>query len=405
MMQAARRMPRVLQRSARIFAAPALKRTIPAASREARGFSAEAQPFGQATQGATYNPEWNPTGIEGGVDTNKLPWIPLPQVPGMSFKPLRVSKETGMFSVIMQMKKGTVQPDTAYMGAADLMVLSGKMTYSKGPLGGTVDPGTWGYIPGGARVESIVAEEDCEYLMNFYGPAAFLEGGAVKSVFTGPDVAAAATKRGISLVPSTLGECLEHDASKPTLSNQPEPLAIYSDAKAAALCSGAEEIASDPSKITSPHFIDTKALPWIDGGMPGLHLKIMRVSAETGVVSLIVRQNGQAVPHYHLGASDFLMLNGRIGYRAGPPEGYGPGMWFFEPAGARHEATQRVKEDEDLIYIANVYGPIQFDSGVGTPVAAVLSWMTYLQMAQAGGAGLVKSTFPGSEGTYVASVM
>ena len=42
-------------------------------------------------------------------------------------------------------------------------------------------------------------------------------------------------------------------------------------------------------------------------------------------------------------------LSGNIGYRAGPPEGYGPGVWFYEPAGARHEATQRVGE-EDLIY-------------------------------------------------------
>jgi len=246
--------------------------------------------------------------------------------------------------------------------------------------------------------------------MNFHGPAAFLQPGttAVKSVFTGPDVAAAATSRGITLVPSTLAECLEHDKA-PTSKAYNEPLAIYSNAEAAALCSAAANsaasIAQDSSKITSPHFVDTKALPWIDGGMPGLHLKIMRVSAETGIVSLIVRQNGQAVPHYHLGASDFLMLNGRIGYRAGPPEGYGPGMWFFEPAGARHEATQRVKEDEDLIYIANVYGPIQFDEGIGTPVSAVLSWMTYLEMAKAGGATLARSTFTGSEATYVAAVM
>merc|ERR1712217_128270 len=96
------------------------------------------------------------------------------------------------------------------------------------------------------------------------------------------------------------------------------------------------------------------------------------------------------------------VLSGRIGYRAGPPQGYGPGMWFYEPAGARHEATQRVKEDEDLVYFANVYGPIQFDSGVGTPVEAVLSWMQYLEMAKAAGAPLVRNSFPGSAGTYVA---
>merc|ERR1712087_989430 len=169
--------------------------------------------------------------------------------------------------------------------------------------------------------------------------------------------------------------------------------------------SGAEAAAQQAGAKIHPHFVDTKAIPWIDGGMPGLSLKIMRISAETGIVSMIVRQNGQAVPHYHLGASDFLVLNGRIGYRAGPPAGYGPGMWFFEPAGARHEATQRVKEDEDLIYLANVYGPIQFDTGVGTPVAAVLSWMTYLEMANAAGSPLVRSSFTSSGATYIATHM
>ena len=49
-----------------------------------------------------------------------------------------------------------------------------------------------------------------------------------------------------------------------------------------------------------------------------------------------------------LGVADFMVLSGRIGYRAGPPEGYGPGVWFYESAGARHEATQRVGDDEDL---------------------------------------------------------
>merc|ERR1719152_391709 len=108
----------------------------------------------------------------------------------------------------------------------------------------------------------------------------------------------------------------------------------------------------------------------------------------------MVRQNGQAVPHYHLGASDFLVLSGRIGYRAGPPEGYGPGMWFYEPAGSRHESTQRVPgSTEDLIYTANVYGPIQFDSGVGTPITMVLSWMQYLDMAKEAKAPLVRSSF------------
>ena len=78
----------------------------------------------------------------------------------------------------------------------------------------------------------------------------------------------------------------------------------------------------------------------------------------------------------------------------GPPEGYGPGVWFYEPAGARHEETQRVS-DEDLIYTANVYGPLQFDEGVGTPIIEVLSWMQYKELAAAAGVDLVHNTFEG----------
>ena len=125
------------------------------------------------------------------------------------------------------------------------------------------------------------------------------------------------------------------------------------------------------------------------------------MSEETGISSLIVRHNGVAGPHYHLGAADFLVLNGHIGYRAGPPEGYGPGVWFYEPAGARHEATQRVGDHEDLIYTANVYGPVQFDEGPGTAITAVQSWMQYKQAATAFGLHLVANQFE-SDSTLLA---
>ena len=47
----------------------------------------------------------------------------------------------------------------------------------------------------------------------------------------------------------------------------------------------------------------------------------------------------------------------------------------------RHEATQRVGDDEDLNYTTNVYGPIQFDDGKGTPITAVHSWTQYKEIS------------------------
>ena len=341
---------------------------------------------------AGYNPDFNPTGLEGGVDTNDIPWMTLPQAPGLAIKPLRASSESGMFSAVIQVKGGTELKNLVYLGAMDMLVLSGRLSYPEGPMAGTLEPGTWGYIPANAKVDRFIAIEDVEFLGNFYGAVAFLnENGGVSSILTALDVMAAAREQGVTLVPNTLAECMQE--RPPAYQGQAEPLAIAgTDTKA--LVSEAENIA-DVGRSVHPHFVDTRAIPWIENpSVPDMGLKVLRVSEETGITSLIVRHNGVAGPHYHLGAADFMVLNGRIGYRAGPPEGYGPGVWFYEPAGARHEETQRVS-DEDLIYTANVYGPLQFDEGQGTPIVAVLSWMQYKEMAVAAGVDLVHNTFEG----------
>jgi quercetin dioxygenase-like cupin family protein len=341
-----------------------------------------------------YNPDFTPTGIEGGVDTNVIPWIDLPQAPGMAIKPLRASTETAMFSAVVRLTAGTEIEGLVHLGAMDLIVLSGRLTYPDGPMAGTLEPGTWGYVPANARIGRWVAETDVEFLGNFYGPLAFLadDGHTVASLLTSLDVIAAARERGVTLVPNTLAECM---ADRPRAYQGPaEPLAIAgTDTKA--LVTAAEGVAADVGRAVHPHFIDTRAVPWfVNDTLPDISLKVLRVSEETGITSLIVRHNGVAGPHYHLGAADFMVLSGRIGYRAGPPDGYGPGVWFYEPAGARHEATQRLGE-EDLIYTANVYGPVQFDSGAGTPIEAVQSWMQYKEIADLSGTELVHGTFAG----------
>ena len=339
-----------------------------------------------------YNPDFDPTGIEGGVDTTALPWIELPHARGLAIKPLRASSESGMFSVLMRLRAGTVLHGLVHLGAMDLMVLSGNMRYGEGPLAGRLHPGVWGYVPANTRIGSLAAEGDVELLANFHGAIAFLaaDGRSVASVLTALDVQAAARARGIPLVPNTLADCMA--VRPPAWSGEAEPLAIAGDGVRLLVDAQAAANVLPPA---SPHFVDTRAVPWIvDDGLPDLALKVLRVSEETGHVSLIVRHNGVAGPHYHLGAADFLVLSGRIGYRAGPADGYGPGVWFFEPAGARHDATQRIGDD-DLIYTANVYGPVQFDGGRGTPIVAVQSWMQYRALADAAGVRLVRNTFEG----------
>ena len=341
----------------------------------------------------SYNPDYTPTGIEGGVDTNSLPWIPLDIAAGISIKPLRASSESGMFSVVIRLESGTSLSRLAFLGAMDMMMLSGELRYEGDLLSAEVVPGVWGYIPANSRVDGLIASEAAEFLANFYGPLAFLDADdqSVARLLTALDIARMAQQHGIPLVPNTLAECME--ARQVEYSGPAVPLEIAgSDAK---LLVTQPEGVGDMTQV-HPHFVDTRAVPWlVDPNLPDIGLKVLRVSEETGTTSLIVRHNGVAGPHYHLGAADFMVLSGRIGYRAGPPEGYGPGVWFFEPAGARHDATQRIGEDEDLIYTANVYGPVQFDEGRGTPITAVQSWMQYKEAADAAGFKLVSNRFEG----------
>ena len=286
-----------------------------------------------------------------------------------------------MFSVVVKLEAGAGLPGSTCLGGMDLFVLSGEVLYEEDGVQSTLEPGTWGYLPANTRITSMVGQGDAELLANFYSALAFLAPDAsVGSVLTSADVRRLAGQHGITLVPNTLAECMQ-DRPDP-FTGDGEPLAIASG-NAGQLVVGVKEQSNGASRLKHAHFIDTREVPWVvNPGLPDIALKILRVSAETGVVSLVVRHNGVADPHNHLGAGDFLVLSGRIGYRAGPPEGYGPGVWFFEPAGARHDATQRLT-DEDLIYMANIYGPLTFDSGRGTPIAAVLSWMEYEALAKA----------------------
>ena len=340
--------------------------------------------------GEVFNPEYNPNGAEGSLDTNKLPWIPLDNVKGLSIKPVRASSETGMFSLIFKLDKGASFPSSIYLGGMDLMVLSGQLTYTQDKKDSILAPGTWGFISANSKVNSINADEDCEVLASFYSAVAFLNANeTIESVLTSNDILQLAKTNKIPLVPSSSKDCWERGPEE-AYDGPSEPLAIASSNAKALVNSESGSVIS--SQVTHPHFVDTREIPWlVMPTMPDVGLKLLRVSEETGFVSMIVKHNGVALPHTHIGASDFLVLNGALGVRSGPPEGYGPGIWFYEPAGARHEATQRVGDD-DLIYTANIYGPLIFDSGPGTPVEAVASWIDYKTMAEEANIKLVPNS-------------
>ena len=335
-----------------------------------------------------FNPDFDPDGAEGGVDTNLLPWLPLAGVAGFSLKPLRASMESGMFSLIVRLEKGETVERLLSLSGMDLLVLSGALDYADESGESRLEPGVWGYLSANTCMERLTAVEDAELLVNCYGAFALLTpDNQVRRLITSADIRQMALAAGISMVPNTLAECM---TEREPYSGEGTPLAI-AGVNSGHLVAGVTDTAAPA--FQHPHFIDCRSVPWvINPDLPDIGLKVLRVSQETGYISLMVRHNGVAAPHNHIGGADFLVLEGALGVRAGPPEGYGPGTWFYEPAGARHDATQRVT-DEDLIYTANVYGALFFDSGVGTPVTAVVSWMDYVALAEAGGIKLVPNTF------------
>lgn len=337
-----------------------------------------------------YNPDYDPSGIEGGVDANALPWIPFPGLRQVYVKPLRTGNEDGMFSVILKIEKGAGLPRCVYLGGMDMLVLAGELAYEQNGRSSILRPGTWGYWPADSRVDSLLARDDSELLLNCYNAIALLaDDGTVGSIFTKSHLRMLARIRKITLVPSTLAACAEPRPVE--AADAGEALAINSPAARRALIEMPAGRSADSAGLRHPNLVDTRRIPWTSAaGLPDIAFKILRISEETQFVTLITKHNGVAPPHTHIGSADFLVLSGRIGYRAGPPEGYGPGVWFYEPAGARHDATQRVT-GEDLIYTANLYGPVVFDAGRGTAPTAVLSWMEYKALAEAAGTTLVHS--------------
>lgn len=343
----------------------------------------------------SYNPEYDPTGLEGGIDTNTLPWIAVERVPGLSFKPMRASPESGLFSIIIKVDEATTLPPATYYGGMDMLLLSGEVAYSKDDATSILRPGSWGYFAANSHSDRLEARRTAEILCTFYGPVAFDgKSGDAPYILSSAAILASVAEHKIATVPSTLSGCVTENVER--FEGEGVPLAI-ADKDASALVVASSDGVMENSVINHPYFVDTRSVPWVSPpNVPDLDMKILRVSEETGVISMIVRHNGVAPPHTHIGSADFLILHGRLGYRAGPPNGYGAGVWIFEPAGARHEATQRVS-DEDLIYTANIYGPLAFDSGKGTPIVGMLSWIEYKALADAAGAKLVPSSYPGDK--------
>jgi len=100
--------------------------------------------------------------------TRDLPWIEFG--PGIAYRVLRVSDETGQWTVVFRCDKGSGFPPHVHYGAGEYLILKGAMDYRAG----RAVAGDYGYEPLGVFHESTTFAEDTELYFTNYGPVAFL---------------------------------------------------------------------------------------------------------------------------------------------------------------------------------------------------------------------------------------
>lgn len=99
---------------------------------------------------------------------NELDWINF--APGIDYAVLRVSAETGTWSVMFRCAKGSGFPPHFHHGAGEYVMLKGVMDYRAG----IARAGDYGYEPLGVFHESTTFLEDSELWFSNQGPIAFI---------------------------------------------------------------------------------------------------------------------------------------------------------------------------------------------------------------------------------------
>lgn len=98
-----------------------------------------------------------------------LPWHSLDN--GAYYRLLRVSPETGQFSIILKLDAGGQFAGHYHLGAGEFLMLKGELKYKDG----VAKAGDWGYEPLGAVHDDTNVDMETELLFIGYGPIAFTD--------------------------------------------------------------------------------------------------------------------------------------------------------------------------------------------------------------------------------------
>lgn len=119
------------------------------------------------------------------VRTKDLPWLKLAE--GVDFKVLRISAETGIYTILLRGQAGSTIAPHRHLAAAEYFMLKGHIKYRAGEA----KAGDYGHEPLGAYHEKTTFIEDTEMYYTGYGPVAFLgEKGEIAQILDGESLRA-----------------------------------------------------------------------------------------------------------------------------------------------------------------------------------------------------------------------
>ena len=239
------------------------------------------------------------------IRTSEQPWIDMGG--GNQAIVLRVSKETGFYSLLIKAPAGQVNKPHTHIGAADFYVISGGFDYR----GGSARAGDWVYEPAGAVHEATTHPMDTIYLANSYGPIAFHgKDGGYSHIADWRAITAMADRAG-----------------QPRPANGQRTARPKSDSAAPSAGAPRAAEASTAFDALDSSLIRTGERPWINMG-GGNEVIVLRVSRETGFFSILIKAPAGQVnaPHTHIGAADFYVISAALTIAAARP---GPATGFM----------------------------------------------------------------------------
>ena len=109
------------------------------------------------------------------IHSSQEPWIQF--YPGIGFKLLRATQETGHWTVLLNRAKGSSIPRREHLGAGVYYVISGKMEVRGGVENGgiTAISGDYGYEPNGVIYDMTNFPEDTVLYFTNFGPIRYID--------------------------------------------------------------------------------------------------------------------------------------------------------------------------------------------------------------------------------------